>query len=455
MSATTPPSPLHRLGRLGRATILNSTNALAASTILNVVVRFGSNLILTRLLAPEAFGVVLLMMSVAYVLTMLSETGLAAFLLRTKAALEPRYYDTLWTIQVLRGLLLASVLLVMAPVIAGWLGKPEVAPVLRLASVIFVVDGFKSLSVLRERRARRDYHNSAVEMAMQLVTTALTIALAWWLRSYWALVIGVILGYVVKTAATYVCYRSPWHRLRLDRGVARELWVFSRFIAASSVLTIFVNQFDKFFVIAEMPLATAGLYNMAVTLTAVAATFVMSHAARIHFAEVAHAFANGRGGPDVYYRPMRLIRPALLFACAGGVTFGETFFEALFDPRYLQAGTFFSILVIGPLLSVFSRPAAQAMVALGQPRTQFVADLMRIAWLGGVGLSAYAISGFYGLLYAVALVEVLPVVYFTILLVREGLFDLRREVPGVLAIILGLGAGMLATWGYDRLTAVL
>ena len=433
--------------------VFNSSSALIGNVFVQQAFRFGSNLVLTRLLFPEAFGVVLLVTSVMYVMALLAETGIHAFIIRTENALQPDVIDTLWSVQVLRGVLLMTVLLLSAPVIAAMLGKPEMTNVLRATSALFLLGGLHSLSVMRERKLQRDWHNSLVDLGAYLAHLPLLIMLAWWLRTEWALIIGMIIAEALKLFATYAFYRDPWHRFRLDREVVRNLWQFSRFIVASSLLTIVIVQFDKLFVVGSLSLAVAGLYNMAWSLVLVGENLVQMYGFRVYYPAVADVLrAQGRA-PASYYRPMRLVRPLIAFGAAGGVTFGETFFEIAFDPRYAAAGTYFAVLTLRPILRLYTMPGEMVMLALDRPRTKFVADVLRIVWLVPCAIVALQLFGLPGLLWAVVLTELLPGLYFYRLLWREGMLNLQHETSMLLAVAAGLLVGHGAAEAWDLASA--
>lgn len=192
--------------------------------------------------------------------------------------------------------------------------------------------------------------------------------------------------------------------------------------------------------IGSLSLAVAGLYNLALMVTLAASEFFQSYTARVFFAQAADGLAKGQGRADTYYAPLRVLRPLFGFACGGGLTFGEAFFRIVFDERYAAAGGYFTILVIAPILSLFSLPAGQMHVALGHPKRVFWSDILRIVWLGAVALPAFRFAGLEGLLYAVSTIEVLPMLFFTAYLAREDVFRPARELPTLAAI----GAGALA-----------
>src|SRR5260370_33210440 len=78
-----------------------------ASYILNLAIRFGSNLILTRLLAPEMFGVMTIAPIIIIGLAMFSDLGLKQNIVQSVRGHDTHFLNTSWTIQMLRGVLLS------------------------------------------------------------------------------------------------------------------------------------------------------------------------------------------------------------------------------------------------------------------------------------------------------------------------------------------------------------
>ena len=71
-----------------------------------MIIRFGSNLVMTRLLMPEAFGVMSIATTVMVGLAMFSDLGLRQFIVQSSRGNDPSYLNTAWAIQILRGALL-------------------------------------------------------------------------------------------------------------------------------------------------------------------------------------------------------------------------------------------------------------------------------------------------------------------------------------------------------------
>ena len=105
---------------------------------LQQVLRFGSNLVLTRLLFPEAFGLMAIIQTVMIGLTMMSDIGIQPSIVQNKRGNEPIFLNTAWTIQVIQGLLIFLVVLVTAPFFAEFYHEPLLAHLLPVVGLSLI-----------------------------------------------------------------------------------------------------------------------------------------------------------------------------------------------------------------------------------------------------------------------------------------------------------------------------
>src|SRR5262249_13083184 len=127
------------------------------------VIRFGTNLLMTRLLAPEMFGVMAIAMIVFVGLQMLSDVGLKQSIIQNKRGNDPTFLNTAWVIQILRGMILwtISVCIALLLFLANYVGlipqqsvyaNPSLPYVIAALSVIAVLDGFNSTKLFEASR---------------------------------------------------------------------------------------------------------------------------------------------------------------------------------------------------------------------------------------------------------------------------------------------------------------
>src|SRR5664279_4986198 len=94
--------------------------ATAASFGAQAVIKLGGSLVLTRILRPEAYGIITILMSVTFVVEMIADINVTLFIIRDRNAEETRYLNTAWTLQLGRAVLNTVVLFLLAPVISNY-----------------------------------------------------------------------------------------------------------------------------------------------------------------------------------------------------------------------------------------------------------------------------------------------------------------------------------------------
>src|SRR6056297_1188757 len=82
--------------------------------------RLVSNLALTRLLFPEAFGIMAIVQVVLVGVAMFSDFGIKGSIVQDERGDDPDFLNTAWTFQILRGFVLGTVVLLAAGPIADF-----------------------------------------------------------------------------------------------------------------------------------------------------------------------------------------------------------------------------------------------------------------------------------------------------------------------------------------------
>ncbi|MBO9499959.1 MAG: oligosaccharide flippase family protein [Novosphingobium sp.] len=432
---TAARSRLREIATGGSASVAVS---VGATNLLRII----STMTLTRLLDSHAYGVVGLILSISYVVTMLSDVGLYNFIIRHKEGEDEKFLNEIWTIRMMRGVGLAVLMVVLAEPFALLVQKPEIAGALAVWSISFVLDGFSSLAFALGVRNHQFWRLSLLDLSYNVATFMMSIVMALVLRSYWALIIGMVLGGMVKLVLSYVLFPHSRRAIRFSMARSRELWGFSRYIAMSSFLSVLILQTDKVVLARLMPLAEFGLYSIATTLSVAPAAISGMYANRVLLAAYSKA---QRKEPErlrhVFYEKRRNILLLYMFALAGIVTGAPLIVEVLYDDRYRGVTPFLQWLVISPMLRLMVLSSNQVLLSVGQTRSTLTANVFRITWLAigaGAGLWMHNIML---LVAAVGTVEVPGLLCFWFNLHRVKLLDLRQEALGFIAAGAGLGVG--------------
>src|ERR1039458_6218132 len=101
-------------------------------------VRFGRNIVLTRLLAPEAFGMMAIVLSAASVFHTITDIGVKEALIQNPRGTEEHYMRAAWWLALGRAVSIAAFVCLIAPWIAKFYGNAEMTPLLRVATLAVV-----------------------------------------------------------------------------------------------------------------------------------------------------------------------------------------------------------------------------------------------------------------------------------------------------------------------------
>ena len=89
--------------KLSRAILLRGVTWTVATYSASQLFRFVSSVILTRLLAPELFGLIAIIHSVRIGIELLSDVGIGQNVVYNKESDKPDFYNTAWSLQLIRG----------------------------------------------------------------------------------------------------------------------------------------------------------------------------------------------------------------------------------------------------------------------------------------------------------------------------------------------------------------
>jgi PST family polysaccharide transporter/lipopolysaccharide exporter len=190
-----------------------------------------------------------------------SDLGTKAALVRQPGRITDAL-DAAFTLQVIRGLTLCSLLFVGAPLAAVWLDDRALVSVLRLMAVVPLLTGFNNPGmVLLTRRLEfgRLFTWSLVEPVLTLVVG---VGLAMRLRSVWALVLTTLCAESARLVISYLAV-SVRPGFGFHRRPLTELLAFGRWVFGTRILMFLSLRGDDLFIASALGTVAAGTYSIA------------------------------------------------------------------------------------------------------------------------------------------------------------------------------------------------
>lgn len=243
--------------------------------------RFVLSILLARLLTPDDYGLMGMLLVFLYVAQVFVDSGLSAGLIQRKE-IGPDDETSVFYVNVVAGILFAIVLCVLSPLVAAFYGQPILAPLLSISSIGVAVGSLGNVQNTLLTRAMDFRTQAKVTMASTLVSGLVGLGMAWQGCGVWSLV-GQSL--IQSSAGVILVWKwSSWRPTGRFRWTSvRSLWPFSwRMLASAQLNCIFENLYSLVIGKLYRP-ADLGFYTRASTLAMLPAGSVTGMTQRVMF----------------------------------------------------------------------------------------------------------------------------------------------------------------------------
>jgi O-antigen/teichoic acid export membrane protein len=415
-----------------------------------IAVRFGSNLILTRLLMPEAFGLMAIVNSIAQGARMLSDLGVRGSIIQNARGNDPLFLDSAWTTQILRGAAVCLLLVLAAGPLASFYGAPGLQWLIRAVAVSALIDGFTSTAVFTLSRRVAPARQISLDLAGQVLGAISMIAIAAVERTVWALVAGTLVASLVTTASSHFLIPGYRNRLRWEREAMREIRRFGRWVQISTAMTFLLGQTDRLFLGKMISAQELGVYSVAYALAIAVPDVVQAVAASVLlpvYARLRSLALPVQRAEVLRYRG-RLLAIALPALCAFAAV-GPTLVHRLYDPRYHDAGWMVALVASAAVPTIIYMTADRTLLASGNSRAQMLVQAAQATFVvGGMIVGGYIMGGIPGVILGIIVGRALGYVPLAIALRPTGLWLPTLDIATYAAASLWCGA--CAWWFHPK-----
>ncbi len=386
-----------------RSRVIAAAMAVVGGRVAQHALRLGSNLILTRILFPEALGIMAIVNSLMIGLQMFSDLGVGPSIIQNKRGTEPDFLNTAWTVQVIRGGLLFAMTLCLAWPMAQFYDEPSLTLLVCISALQPLILGFQSTSIHTLSRKLAQGRLMLIELARQASGIATMIGLALIYPEVWVLPVGSLVGAAVLIILSHMIGGTTRNRFAWDPTAWRELYRFGRWVFLSSLFTFMANSADRLVIGQLVDMTQLGLFSIASTLAAMTFQLQEILMGRVLFP----AYAELRAAPLSVLRS-RVIRsrvailagslPPLWFL----VIFGDQVIDLLYDERYIGAGWMLQVLAAGAIVRVVPQFGPVHLARGHSSHQAMMTAVQGIALIGSIIVGG-SYAGMQGLVVGIAL----------------------------------------------------
>jgi O-antigen/teichoic acid export membrane protein len=432
-------------------------------------------LVLARLLSPDDFGLLAIATVAVGVLMSVTDLGMTPALVH-QPGLEEAHYNSAWTVNVTRALLVSGALIVAAPAISALFAEPRAADILRFLALKPLIDSGASIKVAELVRHLNYRRLACVTLPAVAVETIIAILLA--MRfGVWALVAGALTGALAGVVASYLL--AP-HRPRvvLTSATIRPLIRYGRWIFLTGVVAVSASALTQVVIARQLGAVELGLYFLAARLAFFPYEVVSQVVGDVAFplyariqddrTRVARAFRSHLVGVAAFLLPVYVLL----------ISFAPWLVQDVLGQRWLGTELVIQLLACVGIAGLFGDTTGPLFRGLGHPGWILAIEVIQSTL---VILLLWSLTGRYGVvgaalawLIAIASSQVVSFIFARRILQRPlagsivpmavvllaslaaalTVFVLRQVVSGVagllMAVAFAASAAAIMLWSCDR-----
>jgi O-antigen/teichoic acid export membrane protein len=417
------------------------------------ILRFGNNLILTRLLQPEFFGLMALVNTLRMGLELFSDIGIIQNIVNSKRGDETTFLNTAWTLQIIRGVVIWLLCILISFPIAHFYNEQRLMWLIPIVVFSTVFDGFSSTSIHTLHRQMELRKLSLYELILQIAYFCTLIFLVWRIPSIWTLAFGTWVPAIYKLFTSYWLIPKYSNKLQWDKNAVKEILSFGKWMFVASTLMFAAEQADYFVLGKLLSFKMLGVYIIAWTLASIPREIIKQLSHRVIFPTICKQADLPRSILRAKILPQRqIILLGFGIILATLITTGDLVVSILYDNRYTDAAWMMPILCCGMWFSLLFYTTSPALLAISKPLYSAQSNFARFGIITLAVPLVYQSFGVIGAITVIALSD-LPLYIVNLYgLWQEKLFCFLQDVQmtvffiGVLALFLlirnSLGYGL-------------
>ena len=386
------------------------------------VLRIGGNLILTRMLFPEAFGLMATANTILLLINFFADTGVRTAIIQNPKGGESEFIDTVWIINILRGVFLSSVIMALAWPVSRIYHESILRPVLFIMCFSPLIRGFENPALPVMIKTFRVQKQVGMELTSQLISLITTIILARIMVSVYALAIGFSLSAVFRLIISYIIIRYK-PKLIWNKEAGAALFHFGKFVFLNTLITALTSHIDVLAIGKILSMEKLSFYNIGKNMGNIILTFSIQIVSQAYLPAVSSVHTDIARVQRIYRRTITFFLTVAIPVSVVVILFSYDIIRLLYDPRYQLA--YISMLWIGlaGIFRIIGNVSGMTFFAVGRPAMETVSVAIGLVLVFLLVPIGSLIADLHGASVGIATAAVLIVIVESTLLILKLKFS--------------------------------
>ena len=338
---------------------------VSVNTVFGLSLHLLSSVFLARLLVPSDFGVMAIAMAIISITQGTLQAGFESALIQ-KQKNPAAFLNTAWTLDLIRCIILFLAVYAAAPLAGMYFGEPRTTQVLRVMSVLFIIQGLRNIGVVYFRKNLEFHKQSILETLPLLVDVCLVLPLAYILKSYWALVWSKL---AMTSATCLLSYAMHPYRPRFefDLKKIKNLLSFGRWILFSSLIVMLREQGVNMFVGKLFGIFFLGLYERATVFSLRLFTLIIKIVWKVAYPTYSQIQYEPAKISKAFFETQQVLAFFIIPMAAAMFVLSNDFVTIFLGAKWIQTVSLIQFFSLHAIVSAITTPVSIACQALGKP----------------------------------------------------------------------------------------
>lgn len=378
-----------------------------------LAISFISNMVLARLLTPDDFGTIGMLLFFLALSQTFIDSGFGSALIQKKDITQIDK-STVFYINLTISIIVYFLLFIFAPAIAKYYNVPILVPLLRVMGLTVIIQGFGIIQSTQLAK-QMDFRKLAIANLSGSIVLALSgITAALLGCGVWSLVIRSIANVVTITTLLWIL--SKWRPSKIFSWKSlQELFGFGGYMLLSSVMLAVSNNVQALIVGKLFPARTLGNFTQARTLRNIPSEGIASVIGQVLYPDFSsHQDENSilisRLNKSAYY--LSFVVVPLMLLC---ILIAEPLIHFVYGSQWDEAIPYFQILCFGGIPLCLQDININVIKAKGASRVLFICNLIKVVTYIIMMIVGAKMYGIYGFLWAMVAYTFLAYLAFAII----------------------------------------
>jgi len=376
--------------------------------VIRQLLQFVLSIILARLLDPEDFGLIGIIILFSNFVQLVSDLGFGSALIQ-KTKVEPEQLDSVFWMNVLVGVIATISFIAVAPLLGFLYNKPILKNLASLVALSFIIASFSVVQRSLLYKAMNFKLIALIDMSAIFISGIVSVITALSGYGVWSLVVQSLTFQSIQTIGLW-CFSNWRPQKRFSRNSLRELCGYSFHFTGFNIFNYWVRNADNFLISKLLSAHALGIYSRAYSMMTLPVLQMTDFISQVMFPALSSIQNDIEQFKRVYLKAIRAIALVTCPMMTGLLVSAKPFILVLFGEKWHEVIPVFQILCAVGLIQGIGSTVGWIYTSLGRTDIMFkwgvfagiiyiLSFLVGIHW-GILGVAiAYVLSGYCVLWY--------------------------------------------------------